>query len=156
MVADDIQKRLGENLKRIRKSKNLTQFQLAELADISEETVKNIELCRCWTSEKNLAKITEALNIDVHKLFLPIESSIHKDSEDIVQIKQIEGFKSGLNIGADGKEYRTITLFAKIEKVKDKKETLNINQMVGDIPTENLDFGVDSIDDFTIDEIDFD
>ncbi|MBP3615787.1 MAG: helix-turn-helix transcriptional regulator [Alphaproteobacteria bacterium] len=51
MVADDIQKRLGENLKRIRKSKNLTQFQLAELADISEETVKNIELCLCWTSE---------------------------------------------------------------------------------------------------------
>ena len=88
MVADDIQKRLGENLKRIRKSKNLTQFQLAELADISEETVKNIELCRCWTSEKNLAKITEALNIDVHKLFLPIESSMQSDSEKISQIKQ--------------------------------------------------------------------
>ena len=88
MIADDIQKRLGENLKRIRKSKNLTQFQLAELADISEETVKNIELCRCWTSEKNLAKITEALNIDVHKLFLPVESSIQKDSENISQIKQ--------------------------------------------------------------------
>lgn len=57
MIADDIQKRLGENLKRIRKSKNLTQFQLAELADISEETVKNIELCRCWTSEKILQKL---------------------------------------------------------------------------------------------------
>jgi len=61
---------------------------LAELADISEETVKNIELCRCWTSEKNLAKITEALNIDVHKLFLPVESSMQKDSENISQIKQ--------------------------------------------------------------------
>ena len=100
MVADDIQKRLGENLKRIRKSKNLTQFQLAELADISEETVKNIELCRCWTSEKNLAKITEALNIDVHKLFLPIESSIQKDTENISQIKQTiaEELKSYIEI----------------------------------------------------------
>ncbi|MBR4998360.1 MAG: helix-turn-helix transcriptional regulator [Clostridia bacterium] len=88
MLANDIQKRLGENLKKIRKSKNLTQFQLAELADISEETVKNIELCRCWTSDKNLAKITEALKVDIYKLFLPVETSIHDDSENIVQIKQ--------------------------------------------------------------------
>ncbi len=89
MISNDIQKRLGENLKRIRKSKNLTQFQLAEIADVSEETIKNIELCRCWTSDKNLAKITEALNVDIYKLFLPVESSIQKDSENIAQIKQI-------------------------------------------------------------------
>lgn len=91
-----------------------------------------------------------------YNVFVTNVNDIDIVEEDIVQIKQIEGFKSGLNIGADGKEYRTITLFAKVEKVKDKKETLNINQMVGDIPTENLDFGVDSLDDFTIDEIDFD
>lgn len=89
MISNDIQNRLGENLKRIRKSKNLTQFQLAEIADVSEETIKNIELCRCWTSDKNLAKITEALNVDIYKLFLPVESSIQKDSENIAQIKQI-------------------------------------------------------------------
>ena len=44
MTSDDIQKRLGENVKRIRKEQNLTQFQLAEKAELSEETVKNIEL----------------------------------------------------------------------------------------------------------------
>lgn len=88
MISNDIQKRLGENLKRIRKSKNLTQFQLAEIADVSEETIKNIELCRCWTSDKNLAKITEALNIDISKLFLPVQSSIQEDSKNIAQIKQ--------------------------------------------------------------------
>lgn len=89
MISDDIQKRLAENVKRIRKSKKLTQFQLAERADVSEETIKNIELCRCWTSDKNLAKITDALNVDIYKLFLPVESSIQKDSENITQIKQI-------------------------------------------------------------------
>ncbi len=96
MISDDIQKRLAENVKRIRKSKNLTQFQLAERADVSEETIKNIELCRCWTSDKNLAKITDALNVDIYKLFLPVESSIQKDSENIAQIKQIiaENLKS--------------------------------------------------------------
>lgn len=30
MTSDDIQTRLGENVKRIRKEQNLTQFQLAE------------------------------------------------------------------------------------------------------------------------------
>ena len=88
MISDDIQKRLAENVKRIRKSKNLTQFQLAEIAEVSEETIKNIELCRCWTSDKNLAKITEALNIDISKLFLPVQSSIQEDSKNIAQIKQ--------------------------------------------------------------------
>ena len=88
MISDDIQKRLAENVKRIRKSKKLTQFQLAEIADVSEETIKNIELCRCWTSDKNLAKITEALNIDISKLFLPVQSSIQENSKNIAQIKQ--------------------------------------------------------------------
>ena len=61
MICDDIKKRLGENVKRIRKEQKLTQFQLAEKAELSEETIKNIELSRCWTSDKNLAKLTKAL-----------------------------------------------------------------------------------------------
>ena len=36
MTSDDIQTRLGENVKRIRKELKLTQFQLAEKADLSE------------------------------------------------------------------------------------------------------------------------
>ena len=70
MTSDDIQNRLGENVKRIRKSLKLTQFELAEKAELSEETVKNIELSRCWTSDKNLAKLTKALDVDIHTLFL--------------------------------------------------------------------------------------
>ena len=61
---------------------------ICPLSDVSEETIKNIELCRCWTSDKNLAKITEALNIDISKLFLPVQSSIQEDSKNIAQIKQ--------------------------------------------------------------------
>ena len=88
MTSDDIQKRLGENVKRIRKEQNLTQFQLAEKAELSEETVKNIELSRCWTSDKNLAKITKALGVDIHTLFLPVKNSFDKDSEDSAVIKE--------------------------------------------------------------------
>ena len=87
MTCDDIKKRLGENVKRIRKEQHLTQFQLAEKAELSEETVKNIELSRCWTSDKNLAKLTKALEVDIHSLFLPVSESFDSDSEDSVIIK---------------------------------------------------------------------
>lgn len=87
MTCDDIKKRLGENVKRIRKEQHLTQFQLAEKAELSEETVKNIELSRCWTSDKNLAKLTKALEVDIHSLFLPVNSSFDDDSQDSVIIK---------------------------------------------------------------------
>ena len=82
-----LKKRLGENVKRIRKEQKLTQFQLAEKAELSEETVKNIELSRCWTSDKNLAKLTKALEVDIHSLFLPVSTSFDSDSEDSVIIK---------------------------------------------------------------------
>ena len=87
MTSDDIQRRLGENVKRIRKEQKLTQFQLAEKADLSEETVKNIELSRCWTSDKNLAKLTKALGVDIHCLFLPVDSSFNEDSSETIIIK---------------------------------------------------------------------
>lgn len=88
MKDSEIQTRLAENLKRIRKSQKLTQFDLAEKAHISDETIKNIELCKTWTSEKTLSQITEALNIDIHSLFLPMPSSFDKQiAEDNQQIK---------------------------------------------------------------------
>lgn len=91
MTSNDIQIRLAENLKRIRKSQKLTQFQLAEKAGISDETVKNIELCKTWTSEKTLSQITDVLNINVAVLFLPVQSSFELDSKVTAQIKSAIG-----------------------------------------------------------------
>ncbi len=88
MKDSEIQKRLAENLKRIRKEKKLTQFALAEKAKISDETIKNIELCKTWTSEKTLSQLTDALEVDIHSLFIPVPSSFNKnESEDKKRIK---------------------------------------------------------------------
>ena len=81
MKTDDIQSRLAENVRRLRRERQLTQFQLAEKAGVSEETVKNIELSRCWTSDRNLSKITDALGVDVCCLFLPSAQSLDERSE---------------------------------------------------------------------------
>lgn len=101
MKSSKIQIRLAENLKRVRKQKKLTQFELAEKAHISDETIKNIELCKTWTSEKTLSQITDALEIDIHTLFLPIASSFEKQLfEDNQQIKAniIENLRQFLDL----------------------------------------------------------
>lgn len=88
MQAKEIQNRLAENLKRIRKSQKLTQFQLAEMIGMSEETIKNVELSRAWPSEKTLSQISEALNVDVYHLFMPIPASFSVNQEIKENIKQ--------------------------------------------------------------------
>lgn len=88
MKAKDIQIRLSGNLKRMRKSHKLTQFELAERADVSEDTVKSIELMRFWPSEKTLAQISSALNIDVYHFFMPTADTINTEKAVLKQLKE--------------------------------------------------------------------
>ncbi|MCM1322262.1 MAG: helix-turn-helix domain-containing protein [Bacteroides sp.] len=87
MQSKEIQNRLGENLKCIRKLHKLTQFALAERANVSEDTIKSIELSRFWPSEKTLAQISEALEIDVYHLFLPTPSTVPSDKTVMEKIR---------------------------------------------------------------------
>lgn len=87
MNLTEIQNRLGENIKRIRKTKKLTQFQLAEKANVSEDTIKSLEQGRTWCSDKTLSQITEALEIDVVKLFMPVGESFRKNKGIAAQLK---------------------------------------------------------------------
>ena len=88
METQEIQQRLSENLRKIRKSKGMTQLDLAIQCDISEAMIKNIELNRSWPSEKTLSQITNALEIDIYRLFLPLaidfekEQDIHRSVKD--------------------------------------------------------------------------
>lgn len=88
METQEIQQRLSENLRKIRKSKGMTQLDLAIQCDLSEAMIKNIELNRSWPSEKTLSQITNALEIDIYRLFLPLaidfekEQDIHRSVKD--------------------------------------------------------------------------
>ena len=62
---------LSKNIKKIRKEKNLTQEELAELADLSISYVKQIESCKGF---KNLTlttilKLSKALDTPINTLF---------------------------------------------------------------------------------------
>ncbi len=75
MEKDEFKKRIALNIKRYRKIKNLTQKELAEKSGVNFQTLASIEMCRIWTSDTNLVKIAEALEIDASEFFLPLEKN---------------------------------------------------------------------------------
>lgn len=65
----------SDNVKKLRKKKNLTQEELAELADLSISYVKQIESCKDF---KNLTlttmlKLSKALDSSINNLFYDID-----------------------------------------------------------------------------------
>ena len=65
----------------------MTQLDLAVKCDMSEAMIKNIELNRSWPSEKTLSQITNALEIDVYRLFLPLAIDFEKEKEIKLSVK---------------------------------------------------------------------
>lgn len=47
--------------------------QLSELADISNTYIANIECGKSWVSDSTLEKISAALGVSAHELFIPDE-----------------------------------------------------------------------------------
>ena len=87
MNLSEIQSRLGENIKKQRKLKKLTQAELAEKADVSDDMIRSLEQGRTWLSDKTLSQITEALEVDVVKLFMPVGDSFKDNKENAAQLK---------------------------------------------------------------------
>lgn len=69
MTQEDVRKILANNIRKRRKELGITQIKLAELADISEPYMNDIERCQTWVSDKTLAKLAWALNLELHELF---------------------------------------------------------------------------------------
>lgn len=64
----DIKILLGKRIKELRSKRKMTQQQLAELIDIDQRNLSNIELGINFSS-KSLIKIAEIFNIPVKELF---------------------------------------------------------------------------------------
>lgn len=95
----DIKKILSLNIKKYRKLQSLSQFELSEKADLSDQTINSIEGCRLWPSDKTLAKIAEALGVEIFKLFIPQEIGIAKELEKELKLavaKSVEKTVLGL------------------------------------------------------------
>jgi len=80
---------LASNLKKHRKMRGLSQEKLAEMADISWQTVNSIECHRTWVSDKTLESLADALKIDTFHLLLPIEEITPKPIDSDEAIKRL-------------------------------------------------------------------
>ncbi len=65
----------GKKLKQIRKSRNLTQAQLAELAGANEKHISKIETGVYFPTYKTLVKILKALNLKIEDMDLELTST---------------------------------------------------------------------------------
>jgi transcriptional regulator with XRE-family HTH domain len=62
---------LALNIKVYRKKLGLSQEKLAEIADLSGQSISDIEGHRTWVSDKALERLAKALNVNIFQLFLP-------------------------------------------------------------------------------------
>lgn len=65
----DVKKSFGEKLKRLRKNRNYTQEQLAEMIDIDPRNLSRIEVGLSFVKAETLEKILNALDITTEQLF---------------------------------------------------------------------------------------
>lgn len=85
MESQELRECLSLNLKKYRKIKGWSQFELAEKAEISEQTVNSIEGLRLWPSDKTLAKLANVLEVEMYRLFVP--QTLAMQAETISELK---------------------------------------------------------------------
>jgi transcriptional regulator with XRE-family HTH domain len=60
---------LGERIRELRKSRGLTQEQLAELVEIEQKHVSRLELGKSYPTIERLEKIAQAVNVPLQTFF---------------------------------------------------------------------------------------
>lgn len=77
----------GEKLKKIRKSNNLTQKELAKLSGIAEITIRKYENNERNPKIQQIEKITNVLNMDLEN-FLDNDSSLYQVLNEIKKLRK--------------------------------------------------------------------
>jgi transcriptional regulator with XRE-family HTH domain len=74
MGNDYIRILLSSNLKKLRKRRDLSQAELAKMANVSTNFVSEIERSIKWPYPKTLQNLAEALGVEVFEFFKPADS----------------------------------------------------------------------------------
>ena len=90
---------LSQNIKKYRQRKGWSQAKLAEKMEISTNYLSDIETKRGWVSPLSLAKLANALQIEVFELFEP-EKTTPKEIKTTVN-RCLDDFSTSLKISLD-------------------------------------------------------
>ena len=74
----EIRQILAKNIKKRRENLKITQESLAEMTDLSVQTINTIEGCRMWISDKSITRLAKALNVEIFQLFMPHQININE------------------------------------------------------------------------------
>ena len=99
MTEDELQTRVIENLRALRKKAGLSQEKLADKADISRQMMNDIEGRRRWLTKGTLVKLANALEVDVYELFIPStkENGNTKEVYDAITKKIVQQVKEAVD-----------------------------------------------------------
>jgi transcriptional regulator with XRE-family HTH domain len=64
-----VQPNFGIRIRKLRLDKGLSQLELAELIDLSEDQISNIERGRSWVGEQTLSLLSATLSVPQQSLF---------------------------------------------------------------------------------------
>ena len=81
---EQAKKLLALNIKVLRKKLGFSQEKLAEITDLSTQTISDIEGCRTWVSDRTLEKLASVLNIDIFQLFIPQDEGDSSNSDSFL------------------------------------------------------------------------
>ncbi len=85
---------LGEKIKRLRKSKNLTQQEMAEKIGMTQQNYCRIETEKVKPSLKRLEQIAQVLGIDISDIFKS-EEIISSTSQDMISLPIVGNVTAG-------------------------------------------------------------
>jgi transcriptional regulator with XRE-family HTH domain len=115
MESGELREILSLNIKKERKKLGLTQEKLAEIAELSSQTINDIEGCRMWVSDKTIIKLARALHIEAYQMLIPImpcetpamnascNNTLLFDLEDRVIRNIRQQFKEAIELSNNGK-----------------------------------------------------
>jgi transcriptional regulator with XRE-family HTH domain len=89
---EPIRRVLSGNIKKYRKNLGYSQEKLAEKADLSAQTLNDIEGCRRWVSALTMTKLANALHIAEYQLLMPesgetAENSLRSSLKSLISLQ---------------------------------------------------------------------
>jgi transcriptional regulator with XRE-family HTH domain len=89
----------------MRKKRWLSQEKLAEAAELSAQTISDIEGCRTWVSDKTLERLAGVLKVAIYELFMPLNMG-YIDKSEVLLYNQLQELRSTINSDIDEKLIR--------------------------------------------------
>ena len=83
---EEIRVIFAQNIKKRRENLGLTQENLAEMADLSVQTINTIESCRMWISDKSITRLAKALNVEIFQLFMPNQINLKEMEPEQISV----------------------------------------------------------------------